>query len=176
MLYTLSRTQDARARLGELSEEVYLPQPSLSRLVDRLVADGLVSRSRGADARSRLLCLTRAGQGRADRILALRDDALGRTVGHLDEDDRRELERLLTLVVGGLAEDHPTALTVCRLCDRDACAEEPGCPLDHTTPRRARRSRSTRTPGFRSTRITFTSIGTIPKISAASASRPSVTR
>ena len=41
VLYTLSRSPQGRCRLGELSEDVYLPQPSLSRLVDRLARRGL---------------------------------------------------------------------------------------------------------------------------------------
>lgn len=63
VLYTLVR-QDAEAvRLGDLAEQVYMPQPSLSRMVDRLVRRGLLNRVRCAgDKRGVEISLTEAGR------------------------------------------------------------------------------------------------------------------
>jgi hypothetical protein len=53
----------------------------------------------------------------------------------LSRADRLELERLLDVLVGGLAATRLPALQVCRLCDRTACASNGrDCPLGHTTP------------------------------------------
>lgn len=51
----------------------------------------------------------------------------------LTDPDRRELERLLEVIVGSLAETRLPAMQVCRLCDRAACASHGrDCPLEHT--------------------------------------------
>lgn len=61
VLYTLSKA--ARPlRLGELNEEVLLSQPALSRLVDRLTANGLLERREDpSDRRCALVALTDEG-------------------------------------------------------------------------------------------------------------------
>ena len=51
----------------------------------------------------------------------------------LDADEQARLEALLAKLTSALAEDRPQALHVCRMCDRGACTQEPGCPLDHTS-------------------------------------------
>src|SRR3954465_2560794 len=59
-----------RMRLGELQELMHprYSQPGLSRLVQRMEADGLVERSPDPDdGRASLLVLTRAGRTRFDR-------------------------------------------------------------------------------------------------------------
>jgi len=63
VLFTLSRCPDGSARLRELAENSLLTQPSLSRLVERLEADGLVSRGPVAgDARGVAVTLTERGR------------------------------------------------------------------------------------------------------------------
>ena len=58
VLYTLSKC-DEPVRLGELHRHVLLSQPALSRMVDRLVARGLVERQADlADGRGVRLSLT----------------------------------------------------------------------------------------------------------------------
>jgi len=62
VLYTLSKCEDA-LRLTELGQYVLLSQPALSRLVDRLVERGLVSRCGDpADARAVRVSLTKEGR------------------------------------------------------------------------------------------------------------------
>lgn len=68
VLYTLSKCADP-VRLGELNRHVLLSQPALSRMVDRLVARGLVERKPDpADGRGVLLRLTDAGLVRQREI------------------------------------------------------------------------------------------------------------
>ena len=68
VLYTLSKCPKP-IRLGELHRHVLLSQPALSRMVDRLVARGLVRRAPDpGDGRGVLLSLTEAGQAQQRRI------------------------------------------------------------------------------------------------------------
>ena len=110
-----------------------LTSSGVTRLVDRLVAAGWVSRTPGTDARSRRLALTVEGRERAEAVLRDRRAALADVLAPLSAPDRAELERLLQLLVGSLADARPRALQVCRLCDRAACASGAAeCPLEHT--------------------------------------------
>jgi DNA-binding MarR family transcriptional regulator len=119
--------------LSDLERVIGLSQTGAGRLVDRLVDAGLVERSPGRDARTHALSLTRSGSRTAARIVEQRRTAVAPVLDHLTPAERADLERLLARIVEGLAHDRPGALTVCRLCDRQACCSGPGCPLDHTT-------------------------------------------
>jgi DNA-binding MarR family transcriptional regulator len=104
-----------------------------TRLVDRLVAAGWVTRTAGGDARQRQVRLTRSGASRARAVLGARRAVLTDVVGRLSVRERRQLEELLAKVVSGLAESRMPALRVCRMCDRAACAADGHeCPLQHT--------------------------------------------
>ncbi|MGI8680354.1 MAG: MarR family winged helix-turn-helix transcriptional regulator [Jatrophihabitans sp.] len=118
-----------------LGDVLGLTSSGITRLVDRLVAAGWVTRTAGIDARSRRVKLTGAGRNRARAVLNARSKAMADALAGLPERDRRELERLLDLLVGTLAETRLPALRVCRLCDRSACASDGReCPLEHTVP------------------------------------------
>lgn len=119
--------------LGDLASVVGLSQPATVRLVDRLVERGLLRREAGRDRRTIALVVTVAGSRAADTVLAARAEALAPLLADLSPSERATLERLLGRVTAGLADDRPGAVRVCRLCDRDACASGPGCPLEHTT-------------------------------------------
>ncbi|MCB2412745.1 MarR family transcriptional regulator [Demequina sp. TTPB684] len=68
VLYTLSTCPSAQ-RLGELGRHLMLSQPGLSRLVERLVARGLLARQPDpADARATLLSLTEEGRAVQQRV------------------------------------------------------------------------------------------------------------
>lgn len=122
-----------------LGQVVELTSSGVTRLVSRLSAAGWVTSTPGDDARSRQLSLTAAGRRRADRVLVARRGAMADVVAGLTTRDKAQLERLLDLVVGGLADDEgPAALRVCRLCDRSACSSgRLGCPLGHISPESA---------------------------------------
>lgn len=121
--------------VGWLSEVLCLTDSGATRLVERLVAAGLLRRRPGADGRTRVLRLTAAGRRTATRLLAERHERLEQVLAPLGDTERRTLERLLEKMVAGLADDHPAALRTCRLCDRDACnSAQAACPLQHAVP------------------------------------------
>lgn len=121
--------------VGDLAGVIGRSQPAAVRLVDRLVARGLVKRRAGADRRTIALVLTPAGARAADAVLMARASALSALLDGLSSDERDALERLLEGVVAGIADDRRAALHACRLCDRGACCSGPGCPLQHTSDR-----------------------------------------
>src|SRR3954469_8754474 len=104
-----------------LADVLRVSQPAAVRIADRLAADGLVERRIGADRRVRPLRLTARGRRAAGRVLTQRGAALDELLSVLDAAEREALEALLEKLVSRLADDRPTALTVCRLCDRAAC-------------------------------------------------------
>ncbi len=121
--------------VGWLANVLGLTSSGATRLVERLLADGSVRHGESDDARSRSLYLTEHGRLRAEEALSRRGAEIERSLSGLSDSDRATLERLLSTVVATLADDRPTALRVCRLCDRDACGERAGrCPLEHTVP------------------------------------------
>jgi DNA-binding MarR family transcriptional regulator len=62
VLFNLSRQPNRQLRLRDLNKHVLLTQPSVSRLVDRLVARGLVAKFPDpVDARGTLIALTDTG-------------------------------------------------------------------------------------------------------------------
>jgi len=64
-LVTIARAHERSLRMHELAEQVVLSKSGVTRLVDRLVADGLVERSQcPTDARGALAVLTDAGLAR----------------------------------------------------------------------------------------------------------------
>lgn len=63
VLYTLTKCDGAGLRITELGQYVLLSQPALSRMIDRLVARGLLAREVDPqDRRSVLVSLTDAGR------------------------------------------------------------------------------------------------------------------
>ena len=97
------------------------------RLVDRLVAEGLVDRRRGGDQRSAAVYLTPAGRRAARRVLAERAAAMHSVLSLLTDDQQDGLVVGARAVLGELAADEGR---VCRLCDLDACGRSRGrCPV-----------------------------------------------
>nr|WP_276610694.1 MarR family transcriptional regulator [Kineococcus siccus] len=95
VLHTLSRRPGGRARLGTLSEEVYLPQPSLSRLVDRLERHGLLAREPDpGDRRGVLVALTDEGAARQRRIGGRHAASIARHLGEMEAGELADLTRL----------------------------------------------------------------------------------
>ena len=64
-LLTIANSTQRRIRMGQLAEEVLLSKSGVTRLIDRLVSDGLVERSAClADARGAEAVLTERGLAR----------------------------------------------------------------------------------------------------------------
>jgi DNA-binding MarR family transcriptional regulator len=87
-------------RIGALLEAVPLSQPALSRLVARLEARGLLSRSQAeGDARAVVVCLTESGAALIDRALAIHARVVHETlIGKFTETERTALLRTLSQI------------------------------------------------------------------------------
>lgn len=93
VLFNLSRQPERRLRLRDLNRHILLTQPSVSRLVDRLVAQGLLDKERDpGDARGAVIHMTDAGYELYRKVATQHAASIARIVGGaLDAD---ELERL----------------------------------------------------------------------------------
>lgn len=102
VLYTLSKCSEP-ARIGELQGAVLLSQPALSRLVDRLVARGLVERAGDtSDGRAVRVGLTPEGARLQRAVGRAHARSVARAVGGaLDRAELAELERLTAKLVAG---------------------------------------------------------------------------
>lgn len=116
------------ASLGttELAGIVGLSQPACTRMVDKLVADGLVSRL-PAHGRVVPIALTDEGRRLGELIQARRLGVLRDLVEVLDKKDRKDFDRLLDKLLAATVRDPGHARRICRLCDRRACGEG-ACP------------------------------------------------
>lgn len=97
VLLRLGRSPDRRLRMSDLADQVTLTASGLTRVVDRLEADGLVGRELcPTDRRGSFAVLTDQGMAALREALPAHlehvDALLG---GALDQGDRCELERLL---------------------------------------------------------------------------------
>jgi DNA-binding MarR family transcriptional regulator len=111
------------------------------RLVDRLEAEGLLTRHAAADGRVAALDLTQAGHERARAVLAQRERALARLLAPLGADERKTLTQLLERVLEPLPADRDDLERICRLCDYRTCdGSNLACPVGRGA--RARRDKA----------------------------------
>jgi len=112
-LFQLAAARGGRLRMNQLADRVLLSRSGITRLVDRLVADGLVSRCQcSSDARGAEAVLTDDGLGRIRRARATHLRGVEQYfIDALSADERAKLGQSLGTVVGRLgcdpAEDHP---------------------------------------------------------------------
>jgi len=99
-LLTIAQAADRRIRMGQLADEVLLSKSGVTRLIDRLVSDGLVERSAClADARGAEAVLTDRGLARLRA--ASRTHLRGineHFLAVIEPDDLEATERTLTAV------------------------------------------------------------------------------
>ncbi|MFC9554748.1 MarR family winged helix-turn-helix transcriptional regulator [Rhodococcus sp. NPDC056960] len=96
VLFTLSRAPGRRLRLHDLNREILLSQPSLSRLVERLVVAGLVARECDpGDRRGTVVALTDRGARQQQSVGRRHAASIRRHVGPALSDD--ELDTLTEL-------------------------------------------------------------------------------
>ena len=112
VLFQLSLGQGGAMRMRDLTELILLSQPSLSRMVDRLAARGLVERRTvPEDARVVVVALTDEGARLQRQIGRRHVRTLRRYVGGaLDEDELRTLQHLarkLRTAQRALCAPHP---------------------------------------------------------------------
>lgn len=114
--------------IERLRRALQLSHPGAVRLVDRLVADGLVIRRASPDDRRAVaLHLTDAGERSCTAILGARQERLARALDTLEPHERETLGRITEKLLGSLVQNIDQAYAVCRLCDPKICTD---CPVD----------------------------------------------
>lgn len=106
VLYTLARARGQRLRLRDLNRNVLLTQPSVSRLIDRIVARGLVEKLPDAsDARGTIIHLTDAGREVFRAVGRVHAESIDRLVGTaLDENELHQLIELTSKLRAALPD------------------------------------------------------------------------
>jgi DNA-binding MarR family transcriptional regulator len=83
-----------------LAERLAMSRGAISKLVDRLIAKGLVERGEeGSDRRYRSALITSSGKKLVPRLARLADANDAEFFGHLDPDSRRQLSETLREIV-----------------------------------------------------------------------------
>ncbi len=105
-MFTLSRHPGRRLRLRELNRQMLLTQPSVSRLVDRMSARGLLEKENDpSDGRGTVIVLTDAGYELFRRVAVTHMDSITRRVGGaLDDAELRQLTALCEKLRGSGAD------------------------------------------------------------------------
>ena len=128
--YGLGPSNDQLRRILGLSH------PGSVRLVDRLVADGLVERREGRDKRAIALYLTEQGAGLREKLLKGRLAAIKPLLTSLTESEQEVLAALLHKMLSSMETTDLERCTLCRLCDDRVCSNCP-IPADFTDQRLA---------------------------------------
>ena len=118
--YDLGPTNDQLRRILGLSHS------GTVRLVDRLVADGLVKRREGGDKREIALYATRRGKALREQILKERLAAVRPLLDPLTKVEQETLAALLHKMLSSLETTDMERRTLCRLCDNRVCTD---CPI-----------------------------------------------
>ena len=103
-LFQLATAPAGRVRMSALAERVLLSRSGITRLVDRLVADGMVGRSAcPTDARGAEAAITPAGLERLRAASVTHLDGVHRLfLDMIPDDEQAAIERGLTRVTDGL--------------------------------------------------------------------------
>jgi len=93
VLFNLSRQPERRLRIRDLNRHLLLTQPSVSRLVDRLVQRELVTKQGDpGDGRGTIVTITDAGFELFRKVAVVHAESIRRRVGGvLDADELRKL-------------------------------------------------------------------------------------
>lgn len=131
ILTTLRFTPDMS--VDALAKTLGITIPGTVQLLNRMEGAGLVRRSVGDDRRRRHLSLTRTGEDLAEKVLAIRRDAVAAVVGQLTRAERAQLAPLVERMVESLSGTRAGADRICRLCDERACPDDV-CPSELAVP------------------------------------------
>ncbi len=118
--YGMGPSNDQLRRILELSH------PGTVRLVDRLVADGLVERRQGQDKRAVALFLTDAGYSLREELLKGRLAVIRPFLATLSDAEQDAFATLLHKMLSSLETTDQERCTLCRLCDDRVCRD---CPI-----------------------------------------------
>ncbi len=103
-----------------------LSHPGAVRLVDRLVADGLVERYEGRDNRTIALYLTKRGKSLREELLKGRLAAIRPLLAPLTDTEQETFAELLHKMLSSMETTDLQRRTLCRLCDDRVCSN---CPI-----------------------------------------------
>jgi DNA-binding MarR family transcriptional regulator len=118
--YGLGPSNDQLRRILRLSH------PGAVRLVDRLVADGLVERRAGRDRRAIALHLTDRGIALREELMQGRLAAIRPLLEPLSPAEQAALGDLLHKLLARMETTDLDRCTICRLCDGRVCTD---CPI-----------------------------------------------
>ena len=110
----------------QLRRVLGLSHPGTVRLVDRLVADGLVERREGRDRRAIALYLSKRGHAVREELLKGRLAAIRPLLAPLSSREQERLAALLHKMLASMETTEAERRTLCRLCDDRACTD---CPI-----------------------------------------------
>jgi DNA-binding MarR family transcriptional regulator len=113
--------------VSELARIADVAQPTAVRLLDGLVAKGLVQRKPRV-GRHTPLALTSKGWTKAQTLRSARLRSMDRLLAPLSEDEKAGLEDALDKILAAATTSRAFARKTCRLCAHDIC-NEPDCPL-----------------------------------------------
>ncbi|TQJ30899.1 MarR family winged helix-turn-helix transcriptional regulator [Microbacterium sp. SLBN-146] len=95
VLLTVTRGRNRTARLREVTANMLISQPSVSRLVDRMVARGLVSKCADPeDGRGALVTATDAGDAAFRRIATAHGTSIAQRMSFLSDEELAQLRAL----------------------------------------------------------------------------------
>ncbi|GAC1506050.1 MAG: MarR family transcriptional regulator [Steroidobacteraceae bacterium] len=118
--YGLGPSNDQLRRILGLSH------PGSVRLVDRLVADGLLERRQGRDKRAIALHLTKRGETLREDLLKGRLAAIRPLLVPLTGTEQEALASLLHKMLSSMETTDLERCNLCRLCDDRVCSD---CPI-----------------------------------------------
>ncbi|WP_145323448.1 MULTISPECIES: MarR family transcriptional regulator [unclassified Rhizobium] len=120
--------------IESLRRMIALSHSATVRLVDQLVASGLVLRGGGVegDKRARALQLTEKGHLLFDRSLSARRAVIHRAFGVLSPEETAEFGCLVEKLLPALVDLGDDQDVVCRVCDQGVCDQD-RCPIAFMT-------------------------------------------
>jgi DNA-binding MarR family transcriptional regulator len=103
-----------------------LSHPGTVRLIDRLVADGLVERREGRDKRAIALYLSKRGKALREELLKERLVSIRKLLAPLTSAEQETFAALLHKMLSSMETTDMERRTLCRLCDNRVCTN---CPI-----------------------------------------------
>ncbi|MCR2764510.1 MarR family transcriptional regulator [Microbacterium sp. zg.B48] len=95
VLLTVTRAQDMTARLRDVTANMLISQPSVSRLVDKMAARGLVSKwPDPEDGRGSLVRATAEGAAAFRKVASLHGRSIAERMSRLDDGELQQLRDL----------------------------------------------------------------------------------
>ncbi|MGO1508209.1 MAG: MarR family winged helix-turn-helix transcriptional regulator [Microbacteriaceae bacterium] len=95
VLLTVTRAPSMTARLRDVTTQMLISQPSVSRLVDRMVSRGLITkRADPEDGRGSVLVATDAGARSFREVAMTHSRSIAERMAVLDDDELRTLQKL----------------------------------------------------------------------------------